>query len=564
MDRKEYKGLLISNFTIDNFAGYLNNDEDLPRVKSVIAPFDQVIQVLADKDSDCWKNKADFTVVWTRPESVIRSFNHILDYRNISIEKLLAEVDEYSSLLLSIRDRVKFVFVPLWVFPSYHRGSGMLDMKTGVGISNTLMRMNLRLSENLDKASGVYLLNTQRWTNIAGKNAFNPKLWYMGKIPFGNEVFIESAKDIKSALRGITGDSRKLIILDLDDILWGGITGDLGWENITLGGHDPVGEAYVDFQRALKSLINRGIRLGIVSKNEEAVARETIRKHPEMVLRLDDFAGWKINWQDKAQNVAELVSDLNLGLQSAVFIDNSPVERARVREALPEVFVPEWPEDRMLYKSTLFNLHCFDFPSISKEDLGRAGMYATERQRKELKRKVGSLDEWLKSLRIKVKVEELNEISLQRTVQLLNKTNQMNLATRRMTESELLVWARQPNHKLWTFRTSDKFGNSGLTGIISLEVKDKTGRIVDFILSCRVMGRKIEETMLYTAIKYMQFIGLDEIYAKYIPTPKNKPCLEFLKKSGFMRNGNDFFKWRVSDDYPIPDSIQIEGDRHGK
>lgn len=559
MNRKEYKGLLISNFTIDNFAGYLHNNEDSPRVKSIIAPFDQVIHVLSDKDLDCWKDNVDFAVVWTQPESIIEHFNHLMNYKNVSIEKIFEEVDEYSSLLLGIRNRVKFVFVPLWVFPSYHGGLGILDMKIGVGISNTLMRMNLRLSENLDKASGVYLLNTQRWTNIGGKNAFNPKLWYMGKIPFGNEVFIESVKDIKSALRGITGDSRKLVILDLDDILWGGITGELGWENIRLGGHDPVGEAYVDFQRALKSLINRGILLGIVSKNEEAIALETIKKHPEMVLRLDDFAGWKINWQDKAQNVAELVSYLNLSLQSAVFIDNSPIERVRVREALPEVFVPEWPEDKMLYRSTLLSLHCFDSPSISKEDLGRTRMYVTERRRKDLKRKIGSLDQWLKSLRMKVKAEELNEINLQRTAQLLNKTNQMNLTTRRMTELELLDWARQPDHKFWVFRVSDKFGDSGLTGIVSLEVKNKIGKIVDFILSCRVMGRKIEETMLYTAIKYTQSIGLNEIYVRYIPTSKNKPCLEFWKKSGFMYDGNYLFKWRVNDDYPIPDSVQIEG-----
>jgi FkbH-like protein len=561
VDRKEYRCLLISNFTIDNFANYLNNDTDLPAVKNIIAPFNQVIQVLTDKNLECWKDNSDFAVIWTQPESVIESFNNVMNYKNVSIEKILEEVDEYSSLLLNICDRAKFVFVPTWIFPSYHRGFGILDMKTGIGISNILMRMNLRLSENLGKISNIYLLNAQRWTNKAGKNDFDPKLWYMGKIAFGNEVFIEAVKDIKSALRGITGNSRKLIILDLDDTLWGGISGDIGWENINLGGHDHIGEAYVDFQRALKSLTNRGILLGIVSKNEEAVALETIKNHQEMVLRLDDFAGWKINWQDKAQNVVELVSDLNLGLQSVVFIDDSPVERARVREALPEVFVPEWSEDKMLYKSALLGLYCFDTPSISKEDVERTRMYSTERQRKDLKKRIGSFDEWLKGLRIKVKVEELNEINLQRAAQLLNKTNQMNLTTRRMTESELMNWARKDNHKLWTFRVSDKFGDSGLTGIISLEVKNKTAGIVDFVLSCRVIGRKVEETMLYTAIKYAQSIGMDEIYAKYIQTPKNKLCLEFWRKSGFLCDeGDDIFKWKIGNDYPIPESIQIEGD----
>jgi len=559
MKMQKYASILISDFNINIFSGFLNNDRGLPSVETTVAPFGQVMPVLMQSHLECWRGKFDFAVVWARPEGVIESFNHTLNYKNVSIEEILEEVDRYSSLVLNIRDRVKFIFVPTWVFPSYHRGFGMFDMKTDVGISNILMRMNLRLSENLDKASNIYLLNTQKWVEVAGKNAFNPKLWYMGKIAFSNQVFIEAVQDIKSALRGISGNFRKLIILDLDDTLWGGIAGDVGWKNIKLGGHDHIGEAYADFQRALKSLTNRGILLGIVSKNEEAIALETINRNPEMVLRLDDFLGWRINWQDKAQNIVDLVSDLNLGLQSVVYIDDNPVERDRVKEALPEVFVPEWPEDKMLYKSALLSLRCFDIPSITKEDLKRNKMYASERKRKDLKIKVGSFDEWLKSLKIKVKVEGLNDSNLQRAAQLLNKTNQMNLSTRRMTESELLNWAMRADHNLWTFRVSDKFGDSGLTGIVGVKVKDGTGRIVDFILSCRVIGRKVEESMLYTVVKYARSAGLNEVYAKYVPTPKNKPCLEFWKKSGFMHNEKDgFFKWEMNKDYPVPECIQIE------
>jgi len=559
MNDQEYKCLLISDFNINNFAGYLNNDNDFPKVNATVAPFGHVIPALVDKNLECWHTRYDFAVIWTQPESVIQSFNHIFHYRNIQINNILKEVDEYSSVVMNIQNRVDFAFLPTWVFPSYHRGFGMLDMKNGIGIANILMRMNLRLSENLDGASNIYLLNTQKWIEIAGKNAFNPKLWYMGKIAFGNEVFNEAARDIKSALDGIRGNAKKLIIFDLDNTLWGGIVGDIGWENLKLGGHDHIGEAYVDFQRALKSLMNRGILLGIVSKNEESMALDAINNHPEMVLRLEDFVGWKINWRDKAQNIVDLVSGLNLGLQSVVFIDDHPVERARVRETLPEVFVPEWPEDKMLYKSSLLNLRCFDTFSITKEDLERTKMYVSERQRHNLKKNVKSIDEWLNTLAIKVKIEELNEINLQRVVQLLNKTNQMNLTTRRMTESELIDWTRKENHQLWTFRVSDKFGDSGLTGLISSEVKNKKGIIVDFVLSCRVMGRKIEETMLYIIMTYAQSIGLDEIQAKYIRTTKNKPCLEFFKSSGFLYNEeNNCFTYKLKNEYNLPVCIQIE------
>lgn len=557
MSEKRCKGILISDFTIDNLAGYLDNDGELPEVKSIVAPFNQVTQVLMDRDLKCREKDMDFAVVWTRPESMIRSFARMIDYKKMSVKDVFEEVDEFSSLLLNIRDKVKNLFVPTWSEPPGHRGLGMLDMRPGIGITNTLMRMNIRLSENLSKAPNIYIMDAQKWIRAAGRNASNPKLWYMGKIPFGNDVFIEAAKDIKSALRGVTGVSGRLIILDLDDTLWGGIAGDVGWENIVLGGHDPVGEAYVDFQRTLKSLTNRGVLLGIVSKNEEKAALEVINKHPEMVLELNDFAGWRINWDDKARNIIDLISDLNLGFQSAVFIDDNPAERSRIREAIPEVFVPEWPKDAMFYASALMNLRCFDVPCLSKEDLKRTRMYVSERSRKDLRRAVASLDGWLEGLCIKVKAEALNEVNLPRAAQLLNKTNQMNLATRRLTESDLADWAKGKNRTLWTFRVSDKFGDSGLAGIASIEVKKGYGEIVDFVLSCRVMGRKIEEVMLYIVTEYARSIGLKEVCSTYIPSPKNKPCLDFFKNSGFEHESGRRFAWRLDKKYKNPEYIEI-------
>jgi FkbH-like protein len=515
--------------------------------------------MMIDENSELFRKDIDFAIIWTQPQSVIESFNRILNYENIGISTILKEVDEFCTILKKILTKIKFIFFPTWVVPSYHRGFGMLDMKNSIGIANTLNRMNLCLADNLDDVSNIHIFNSQKWIEVAGKNAFNPKLWYMGKIVYGNDVFKEATTDIKAALQGISGNARKLIILDLDDTLWGGIVGDLGWENLKLGGHDPVGEAFVDFQNELRALTNRGIILGIVSKNEESVALEAIDSHPEMVLRRNDFSGWKINWQDKAQNILDLVTELNLGLQSVVFIDDNRVERARIRETLPDVLVPEWPEDKLLYKRKLLSLACFDTPSISEEDAQRSKMYVLEQKRDELKASVNSLDEWLKTLNVKVKIEELNKNNLQRTTQLLNKTNQMNLSTRRLSESELLNWLAEENRKLWTFRVSDRFGESGLTGILSLECENGKAKIVDYILSCRVFGRKIEETMLHVAVQYAQSKNLTNVYAQYIPTPKNKPCLGFLEKSGFVFDESDStFHWDAKNEYPVPEQITIE------
>jgi FkbH-like protein len=551
------KALLISDFNVDAFAGILSNDDD-PAIESVVAPFGQVMPTLVERSLGCWESKPDFAVVWTRPEGVIGAFSLALDHERVASEEILLEVDEYSSLLLRLCDSVRFSLVPTWVLPPYYRGFGMLDMRPDVGIANMLMRMNLRLAENL-AGSNAYVLDAQRWLGTVGKNACNPKLWYAAKAAFGNDVFVEAARDIKSALRGIMGNARKLIVLDLDDTLWGGTVGEVGWENLNIGGHNPTGEAYVDFQRALKALTRRGVLLAIVSKNEPHIAREAIEKHPEMVLKLDDFVGCRINWNDKARNLVDLATELNIGFHSIVFLDDSPIERARVTDTLPEVLVPDWPGDPLSYKSALCRLRCFDSPiPVSAEDRERTKLYITERSREELKTRVGSMDDWLRCLRITVQVQELNRANLQRATQLLNKTNQMNLTTRRMTADELDRWANEANHRLWTFSVFDKIGASGLTGILSLEVEYRVGRIVDFVLSCRVMGRKVEEAMIYTAVTRAKDAGVDRVCAELIPTPKNTPCLHFLKRSGFVEQRENVFVWQVHDRYPHPGVITIE------
>jgi FkbH-like protein len=551
--------LTISDFNVSNFNAFLCNSKEQPAVTPIEVPFGQVHQLLMDRNAGCWTEMRDCVVVWTQPHGAIQTFNRALNYERVEPEVVLEDVDRFAELLVSLKDRARTVFVPSWVLPPYDRGLGLLDLRHNLGITNLLMRMNLRLSEKLDDEPNFFMLNTQRWIEVSGSRAFNPKLWYMAKVPFGSCVFKEASKDVKAALQAVGGQARKLVVVDLDDTLWGGIVGDLGWENLTLGGHDPEGEALRDFQSALKALTNRGVLLGIVSKNEESVALEAINYHPEMILRQEDFAGWKINWRDKAQNVADLVAELNLGLQSVVFIDDNPAERARVREALPEVLVPEWPKDKMQYRRVLLELGCFDTPTLTPEDRERVKMYTRERERKTSLESVGSLEDWLHTLDVKVEVEHLNQGNLARSAQLLNKTNQMNLSTRRMAEGELLVWANAPGNCMWTFRVSDKFGSMGLTGLLSVEVGTKIASIVDFVLSCRVMGRKVEETMLATAIRHLQSIGVSNLYAKYLPTEKNMPCLDFLKRSGLRHEspGHTFF-WDTSVEYPYPEQVTVE------
>jgi FkbH-like protein len=552
------RGVLISDFNIANLAGLLANDPERPAAEAAVAPFGQPIPVLMDGDHEIWRGDPSFAVVWTRPEGVIESFHRFVRNEPESVEAVLREVEAYAALLVRVAERVRTVFVPLWTPSLPCRGLGMLDLRPELGPAHLLLQMNLRLAQACAGRSNVYLLDAQRWLVAAGRSAFNPTLWYMAKIPFGPEVFKEASRDIKSALRGLSGGARKVILLDLDETLWGGIVGEVGWSHLRLGGHDPVGEAYLDFQKELKTLRRRGILLALISKNDEAVALEAIRNHPEMALRTEDFVGWRINWEDKAQNIADLVAALNLGLDSAVFIDDHPTERGRVRDALPEVLVPDWPEDPALFRSTLLSLRCFDVPALSREDTARTELYAAERRREKLRTNVGSVQEWLNSLGIRVAVEELNAANLARTVQLLNKTNQMNLATRRLTEPELLAWAGAASRKLWTFRVADRYGDAGLTGILGTEAGKDEVAITDFVLSCRVMGRKVEETMLSIAVDHARSLGLPRVIARYLPTERNSPCLRFFTHSGFRREDSETFVWSTTADYPAPACVLVE------
>lgn len=550
----EFTGTLIADTTVDGLVDALRLPSEQPALGAEVVPFGQVTQYLLQPPA---ASAADFCVVWTLPQLAVPLFASVLAHEEVDEQQLLEQVDLFTNLVQRAAVHYKAVFIPTWVVPPWSRGLGMQDCRTG-GVARALSRMNLRLMDNMAQVSSIFVFDQQRWFASAQRSPSEPKGWYLGKIAVPQAVITEAAHDIRAAMSGVQGRARKLLVLDLDDTLWGGIVGDAGWENLHLGGLDPQGESFVDFQKAIKRLKRRGVVLGIVSKNEESTALEAIRSHPEMILKEDDFVGWKINWQDKAKNIADLTSELNLGLQSVVFIDDNPVERARVREALPEVYVPEWPADKLEYCRAFGALRCFDLPSLSKEDLERTLMYAEERKRTALQEQVGSIDEWLMSLDIKVRVESLNSTNLARAAQLLNKTNQMNLTTRRLTEAELTEWANTDGHVFYTVSVSDRFGDSGLTGLLSVErTPDEAARIVDYVLSCRVMGRKVEETMLHLAVTWAQSKGARRVVAELLETKKNKPCLGFFQRSGFETNGN-VFEWDAQKSYDLPTPITVD------
>ncbi|MEO5331373.1 MAG: HAD-IIIC family phosphatase [Magnetococcus sp. YQC-5] len=559
MSESRFKLFLISDFTINSLGGLLNNDQQSPLVETKIAGFDRVIPTLLELASVERGLNPEGLIIWTRPEKMIPAFGNLLYGKSVVDSDILKEVDAFAEYILAVQKKVNVIFVPSWTQPDTRRGMGLLDMRPDTGIGYTLLNMNLRLAQRLSQANNIYFIDARRWIGMVGNKATNPKQWYAGKMAFTNAVFKEAVRDIKAGLAAMQGFSRKLIILDLDNTLWGGVVGEVGWQGVVLGGHHPAGEAFVDFQRMLKALKNRGILLAIVSKNEELTALNAIRNHPEMVLRPEDFVDWRINWSDKAENIKNLVQSLNLGLQSVVFIDDNPFERGRVRETFPEVLVPEWPDDPLHYLQALEDLNCFDQIALTAEDVERSAMYHAEKIRDLSKTQTESLDEWLATLQMKITLEKMNDNNRKRIVQLINKTNQMNLSTRRMTEAELNAWLSDGDRALWACHVSDKYGDSGLTGIISIDIKDDCAKIIDFVVSCRVFKRGVEETMLAKVISYCMEKRITCVQAEYLPTEKNKPCLDVMRGSGFHAIKEDrIFMWNTkTQSYTFPAHIQI-------
>jgi len=547
--------LVISDFNAELTGRYLSADASQPKCTATSAAYGQVFQALTDVSA---VGQGNVAFIWTRPEGVVPEFARLLDGQQVSAQRIDEEVDAFAAMIRRYAASCRYAFVASWLPTYIDRGSGLLNWGKE-GAAYYLARMNLRLSEALGGVADIFVLDSQGWIDSTD-GARDSKSWFVTKAPFTDKVFKAAARDVKSALRAAAGLNRKLVVVDLDDTMWGGIVGDDGWENLRLGGHDHVGEAYAEFQRALLTLVRRGIAVAVVSKNDEAVALEAIARHPEMIIRTEHLAGWRINWKDKAQNIAELVEDLNLGLQSTVFIDDNPTERGRIREALPEVLVPEWPTDPTKFADALRQLDCFDRAAMTSEDRERTQMYVQERARRGSLDVASSPEDWLASLEVRVRVDPLSAANLKRVVQLLNKTNQLNLRTRRSTEKELQTWLEGGNNRdLAALTVADRFGDLGLTGIVSWEQIGATLEIVDYVLSCRAMGRQVEQLMAHLAVQAAARAKCDTVVARLIPTAKNRPCLAFWQGSGFSETGQNVFQWTTERDYPKPPFIALEG-----
>lgn len=401
----------------------------------------------------------------------------------------------------------------------------------------------------------VSILDTPAIQRQAGLDRWeDATLWHSFKQHPGTEALVALAEMQQAHLRAVLGLTRKVLVVDLDNTLWKGIVGEDGLEGIQIGPGSPAGEAHQRLQEYMRDLSSRGILLAVCSKNNPDDARLPFEKHEHMLLRLEDFAAFQANWNDKAQNLREIAEKLSLGLDSFVFLDDNPMEREWVRSQLPQVTVPEVGSSVASWVRDLDRAMYFFALSLSKEDLARAGQYRSEAQREVLRSTSQSLDEFLVQLKLEASVVPVSDANLQRVTQLINKTNQFNLTTRRYTEAQVRQLAQRSRSWTMAFHLSDRMGAYGLIGVMFCVATGSDEWEIDiWLMSCRVLGRQMERFMFDRMMEGAAAMGVRKIKGTYRPTGKNNLVADAYTKLGFSKTSETAEETRY--EIAVPESL---------
>lgn len=434
-------------------------------------------------------------------------------------------------------------------------------------------RLISRLNDLLADAAaedGAALLDVARASARDGIAAwFDVARWLQGKIeiaPQSAQRYGEMLARVVAAQRGM---AKKCLVLDLDNTLWGGVIGDDGIDGIVLGDGNGLGEAHLALQRYAKTLNARGVILAVCSKNELSVAEAAFRDHPEMLLRRADIAAFVANWDDKATNLRAIAAQLNIGLDSLVFVDDNPAERTRVRDSLPMVAVPELPKDPAHYVRCIADGGYFDAVAYTADDRQRAEQYAMNAQRDTLRGAAQSIDDYLGALDMTLAFGAIRPVDLARVTQLVNKTNQFNPTTRRCSLEELTAATADARSIGLQFRLTDRFGDNGLISAMLLTPSGDDGDTLDvdfWVMSCRVFGRQVEFEAMTLAIEAARRRGVRVIRAGYVPSAKNGVVAGLYQSLGFQPadrpstvDGATIWELRVSDYVPRPTFLKRTG-----
>ncbi|MEP6730568.1 MAG: HAD-IIIC family phosphatase [bacterium] len=516
-------------------------------VECVAGAYDQGLQESMDPTSK---------INASRPKAVLIG----LDWRGLGLRSLTQGGTDPESVVEAARERLRAIRAGIHdnsgaicivqnLAPPAERVFGSLDRAVPGSLVSLVDGVNRAIAADLQGTTDVLFDVEALATTVGLASWHSPSEWNLAKLPFASAQLPLYADHLCRLLASMSGKSRRCLVLDLDNTMWGGVIGDDGVSGIRLSQGDADGEAYLEFQQYVLSLRDRGVVLAVSSKNEDLVARSPFREHPDMRIKEEHIAVFQANWNDKATNITAIARELSLGLQSLVFVDDNPFERELVRKALPEVAVVEMPEDPALYARTLSASGYFELTALSKEDLTRASMYEGNARRAELQKAVGNLDEYLASLDMEIVFQPFDDVGRARITQLINKSNQFNLTTRRYTEAEVEAVAADPGAFTLQVRLLDSFGDNGMISVIICRgVGGEVWEIDTWLMSCRVLGRKVEQMMLHELLRHASAHGATALVGSFIPTDRNGIVEEHYAKLEFelaQRDADGTTSWRM-------------------
>lgn len=509
------------------------------------ADYDQIDAQLMDTGSEFYAFAPETVLLYRCTEKLYERFVRTpLDARaafaETEIEKIRAEWARVQHGTKA--DILFFAFLPMddGVFGSY-------ALREGSAFPYQLLKLNYLLAEAAREAGNVRLIDLEPIRAHMGYDAFHdPKLYAIAKIPISTQALPAVASRVVDAILARKGRFHKCAIVDLDNTLWGGVIGDDGLEGIQIG-ELGQGHAFTEFQTWLKELKNRGVMLAVCSKNDEANAKEPFLRHPEMVLKLDDFSAFVANWEDKASNIRRIQKELNIGLDSMVFFDDNPFERNLVRTMLPEVEAPELPEDPAEYTAFARMQNLFDTNSYSDEDRVRTERYLAEKSRTELSAGIDNYDDYLKALGMKAVCAPFDAFHIPRIAQLTQRSNQFNLRTVRYSEQEIEEIAANPRYITRYYTLRDRFGEHGLIAVVILEKRENELFVNEWLMSCRVLKRGMEQFIADSILRAAREAGVARVVGEYIPTPKNAMVKDLYASMGFRPLGDGLYEARVDD-----------------
>jgi FkbH-like protein len=536
---------ILRSYTIETIQPVLNVRLLLEgfRPSFWLGGYNQYVQEILDAGSQLYQFRPELILLMIRIEDLMPDFIDGFPERSSSEweERVGLKARELSLLIERMEKTFRAQVIVQNMTVPREAYFGIYDSQDPAGQSYIVQELNHRLVTEFSQRKGVFLWDFDRFVRAKGnENVYDPKMWYVARNPFKQSIYPALVDDLMPYVRSALGRIKKCVVLDLDNTLWGGIVGEDGIEGIHLG-HTYPGNCYRDFQKELLKLYHRGILLAINSKNNEADAFEVIDKHPDMVLRRKHFAAYQINWQDKVSNLRAIAKDLNIGIDSMVFIDDNPRECALIRQQCPECDVVCLPEKPYLLPQFLHSIPGLECITITDEDRHRGEMYQAQLARGQSAATFQNLDEFWKTLELEVKLEPVDQFSIRRIAQLTQRTNQMNLTTRRYTESQVEALGRDPSWHIVSIAAKDRFGDHGTVGAMFLNLNDDNCHIDTFLMSCRVLGLGIEQYMISFAAAVAKRARVKKLTGEYIPTAKNKMAADVYPKLGFKKMSDTLF-----------------------